>query len=245
MISLLLVLLCINAAFSTKPTTVCSEDPGDETADPVRGGSLKEHNQVRLDLIGGNLALSDGTKLLGSKNMFKITYDCYLEGLAMMAVAGCPSKPNLDHLPEDVSINYAITRGVEPAEVPANETAYYNEHIKPALAEWLDYINEDTLDVKTTIYDAEAMEPFANMIYKNTTKVGCVPLYCVDRKRLVVGCVYNSKPKLNEPLYDPAKGTDGCTSAPKRCGKTIKNSKCIAAGDPDAALEGLCRAPFR
>lgn len=54
------------------------------------------------------------------------------------------------------------------------------------------------------------------------------------------------RPKLNEPLYEPSKVTDGCTSAGNRCGKIIKGSECILGSDPaDSALEGLCRTSLK
>ncbi|KIH65583.1 SCP-like protein [Ancylostoma duodenale] len=245
MVNLLLVLLCVGIALSQGPVTVCTNDPQD--ADVVRTEFLKGHNKLRKDLIDVKLVQDDEEKLPGSKNMFKITYDCFLEGLALTTLSGCPSKPKLDFINTmggEKSVNYAVIRGIDTNNPPQAE-ADYVPYIKTAVADWVNYMYEDNLDIKTVAYKNAAMEPFANMIYNKTIAVGCSPLYCADKKRVAVSCVYNAKPKLNEPLYEPAKVPDGCTSAGKRCDKVVKGSECIKDGDPDVAFKGLCRTALK
>ncbi|RCN48486.1 hypothetical protein ANCCAN_05482 [Ancylostoma caninum] len=239
MLNVLLVILCIDAAFSQ--LTVCTNEPKD--ADVVRTEFLKGHNQVRKSLVDLKLEQDDGETLLGSKNMFKITYDCFLEGLALTTLSGCPSEPKLDFINTmggEKSVNYAVIRGIDTNNPPKAE-AEYVPYIKTAVADWANYMYEDNLDIKTVAYKNEAMEPFANMIYNTTIALGCSPLYCAEKKRVAVSCVYNAKPKLNEPLYETSKVTDGCSSAGKRCDKVVKGSDCIANGD----FKGLCHTTLK
>ncbi|RCN47297.1 hypothetical protein ANCCAN_06585 [Ancylostoma caninum] len=107
----------------------------------------------------------------------------------MTVAAGCPSKPKLDYVPAGKSVNYAIQRGVQnkPTQDSDFETA-----VQDAVDKWYDYRFEDNLDTKTVLYQNEAMEPFANIIYKNTIAVGCAIIYC-DTKRIATACVYNDK----------------------------------------------------
>ncbi|EPB69402.1 hypothetical protein ANCCEY_11500 [Ancylostoma ceylanicum] len=123
--------------------------------------------------------------------MFKITYDCYLEGLALTTMSGCGSKPELAFVGQK-SVNYVVIRGIDPKKPPKTE-ADYVPYIKQAVADWANYMYDDNLDIKTVIYKESAMEPFANMIYNKTIAVGCSPQYCADKRRVVVSCVYNAK----------------------------------------------------
>ncbi|EYC26202.1 hypothetical protein Y032_0010g1016 [Ancylostoma ceylanicum] len=238
MLNLLLVFLCVGAAFSQ--VTVCTNDPKD--TDVIRTSFLDGHNTLRKELIGQTgLVQADGEKLPGSRNMFKITYDCYLEGLALTTMSGCGSKPELAFVGQK-SVNYVVIRGIDPKKPPKTE-ADYVPYIKQAVADWANYMYDDNLDIKTVIYKESAMEPFANWAsvavrFPQTwvARVATAPLV----KELPL-----QRPELSKPLYEPSKATDGCTSAGKRCEKFVKGSKCIASSDNDGKFEGLCRTDLK
>ncbi|RCN48493.1 hypothetical protein ANCCAN_05489, partial [Ancylostoma caninum] len=153
------VFLIIGEAFSQKiPREVCS-DPLDAN-DKIRNKFVKGHNDVRKEIVSPNgMTQDDGSTLPGSKSLFAVTYDCYLEGIALTVVAGCPSHPKLDNVPAGKAVNYALDRG---AQKPANEDAYVIE-VGKAIDEWKDYRFEGNLDPKTVKYENEAMAPFANV----------------------------------------------------------------------------------
>ncbi|EYC26211.1 hypothetical protein Y032_0010g1023 [Ancylostoma ceylanicum] len=236
MFVLLLVLLCISGASSQQPKAGCSNTP----TDPIREAVLTNHNNIRKKIVGDpngaptdRVEQDDATFLPGSKNLFMITYDCGLEGLAMTAAADCPSKPKLDYIPAEKSVNHKIERS---ATKPQNDNEYA-EAVKRAVEDWYDSHYEDNLDPKTVIYQNEAMEPFANIIYKNTIAVGCAVQWCDARKRLVTACVYNAKPKVGEALYNPGKPGAKCTTD-KQCAKVIKGATCEKA-------DGLCKTDLK
>ncbi|EYC26205.1 hypothetical protein Y032_0010g1019 [Ancylostoma ceylanicum] len=233
MLRSILVLLCINELLSLTSGSVCSSDPQD--ADKIRTEVLKSHNAARKEIVSADgVQQSDGTKLPGSKNLFKITYDCLLEGFAMIAVQGCPNKLKTDSTPRDKAVNYAYKRGQTTA--PADDAAYLDA-LKEAMAEWLDSRYEDNLD-KNVTYKNEGMAPYANIIYNNTIAVGCSVFYCPRNKRIATACVYNAKPQLEKPLYTPAKTGTKCDPTKKQCAKAIKRAEC--QDDSDKETEGLC-----
>ncbi|KAL6732563.1 hypothetical protein Aduo_003313 [Ancylostoma duodenale] len=235
MFALLLVILCIHEAFTIRPRTVCSDDPA--AADLVRRKLLETHNAERKNIING-VEQEDGTTLPGSKNLFKVTYDCDLEGVAMTVVRDCPSDPDLSHVPVGKAVNYAIRRHVENAL--GSDQAYADE-MEVVVGEWANYRFDANLDTSTVIYDDEIMEPYANIIYNKTLAIGCTIMWC-SSKRLAAACVYSDKPKLGEPLYDP--GKEGTKCGGKSCEKVIKGADCITAAE-DPALEGLCKTDMK
>ncbi|RCN48490.1 SCP-like protein, partial [Ancylostoma caninum] len=177
------VLLCVNEALS-----VCSNDP--QNADVIRTKILNLHNAARKAIVSvDGLEQSDKSKLPGSRNLFKVTYDCFLEGLAMIAASNCPGKPRSDHIAGEKAVNYAIKRRV--SEAPADGAAYVKA-LEEAMAKWVDYRYEGVLDKNVTYKDA-AMEPYANIIYNNTVAVGCSTIYCPNKKRISTACIYSGK----------------------------------------------------
>ncbi|RCN48487.1 hypothetical protein ANCCAN_05483 [Ancylostoma caninum] len=71
MLRLLLVFLFINEVLSNTPKAVCSNEP--PAADVVRTKCLKLHNDARKAIVSPDgVEQSDGSKLPGSKNLFKI-----------------------------------------------------------------------------------------------------------------------------------------------------------------------------
>ncbi|EYC26208.1 hypothetical protein Y032_0010g1022 [Ancylostoma ceylanicum] len=226
MLRLLLVFLFINeasaqAATTASPYVACTN--GDPTNDIIRETALKVHNDLRLALIENKVDQDSGDKFPGSKSMFKMTYDCALEGLAMTTLSDCSSKPKVDYLPPTMSLNYARTR----AETlpPDPDIA---DMIKDAAGEWADTRYDVTeIDEKTLVYENTDMEPFANMIYTNTTTVGCGTMFCSKKKRLAIACLYDSKPMVGEPLYKPAKTKTGCNDENGPCNKALKGAKCL------------------
>ncbi|KAL6731466.1 hypothetical protein Aduo_002330 [Ancylostoma duodenale] len=88
----------------------------------------------------------DGTHLPGSKNLFKMTYDCDLEGIAMTIVQDCPRKPDPRYVPSGKSVNYEVRRLVN--DEPGSDVAYTNE-TKKVVAHWINYSFDDNLDTNT------------------------------------------------------------------------------------------------
>ncbi|KAL6731465.1 hypothetical protein Aduo_002330 [Ancylostoma duodenale] len=200
MFTLLLVILCIHEATPHRPKAVCSNNPSD--ADVFRRTLLSTHNAARKHIVSKlGMVQRDGTHLPGSKNLFKMTYDCDLEGIAMTIVQDCPRKPDPRYVPSGKSVNYEVRRLVN--DEPGSDVAYTNETKK------------------------KAIEPYANIIYHKTLAVGCMIHWC-SSKKLATSCIYSGKPKLGEPLYDP--GKKGTKCGEKSCGKVIKGATCIDAG---------------
>ncbi|RCN47298.1 SCP-like protein [Ancylostoma caninum] len=239
MLPFLFIILFINGAFSTDPYKAC-ENGEPDVNDAIRKGALDIHNEFRVNLTKKLLLQDNGEALPGSKSMFKLTYDCALEGLAMTTLSGCQSKPKMDYIPAGKSLNYAIVRNVAP--LPAD--AAIAEMIKATAEEWAETRYDDIIDEKTVTYNNTDLEPFANMIYHKTMTVGCGTMYCSGPKnRLAIACVYDAKPELGQPLYTPAKADKGCNDNDKPCTKAVKGSTCILANDPTfAAYKGLCKA---
>ncbi|KAL6732558.1 hypothetical protein Aduo_003308 [Ancylostoma duodenale] len=203
--------------------------------DAIRKGALEIHNEIRKNLIKKTLLQDNGDPFPGTKSMFKLTYDCALEGLAMTTFSGCQSKPKMDYIPAGKSLNYAIERKV--ASLPAD--AAIADMIKAAAEEWAETRFDGVIDEKTVVYDNEDLGPFANMIYHKTMTVGCGTMYCSDKKRLAVACLYDAKPELGQPLYTPVKTDKGCEDNNKPCTKAVKGATCIPGTDPN--YPGLCK----
>ncbi|EPB69405.1 SCP-like protein [Ancylostoma ceylanicum] len=118
----------------------------------------------------------------------------------------------------------------------------YEREVQEVMNMW--YIRYDVnLDPKTVIYEDTSifMEWFANIIYNNTIAVGCAFVYCEDQKQLAFACVYNARPELGKPLYDPGAAGTKCAKN-EQCSRVIKGAECLQAGDP---YMGLCKTDLK
>ncbi|KIH64369.1 hypothetical protein ANCDUO_05320 [Ancylostoma duodenale] len=156
MLIFLLVLLCIGSVSAQDPKAVCV-DVTPDAADKVRTAFLRWHNKLREAIVKQQVDQDVGDNLLGSRSLFKLNYDCSLEGLAMTTIpTGCTHKPNLGSIPAGKSVNYKV--------VPTNDADAANrpKMIRSAVEHWYDSHYEDNLD-DTVTYNNDRMEPFANV----------------------------------------------------------------------------------
>ncbi|RCN47290.1 SCP-like protein, partial [Ancylostoma caninum] len=164
------------------PTDVCS----DTITDLFRLEIMAAHNALRGQLARGEIEQDDGSKLKGSKTLFKLNYDCTLEGLAMAAVpTNCARQPAMDLNPLGRSQNLAaVTANNDPSTGQPLQTA-----INSATTLWAERLHVELL--KNPIYTNERMAPFANMIYNNSLSMGCMGYYCSAQTKTAIVCVYS------------------------------------------------------
>ncbi|CAJ0597502.1 unnamed protein product [Cylicocyclus nassatus] len=181
--------------------------------------ALEQHNLLREKVASRQLDKAIYGNLPGSKSLFKLKYDCTNEGLALATIGNkCKhSSIYMDKVGRGENfITYRLKTNPKPEQLA--------ELFEYAVEDWsLTVENPLSADV---VYTDTTMEPFANMIYNKTLKIGCAYLFCKDQGKVALACVYEKRPIEGEPLYwADSKNDKGCTKdAP--CKKLIKGAVC-------------------
>ncbi|CAJ0595456.1 unnamed protein product [Cylicocyclus nassatus] len=180
------------------------------------------HNEVRQGVAQREYGEIKYSKV-GSKNMFALSYDCSLQGLASASITSCKcDKSFADTFGYSIVCEKAIISGTKAAQI---QDAY-----ETTIEGWRDDAKDDIpLPLSAATYTSNVPENFANMIYYKSLRVGCSHEIC--GKRALIACVYNKKPQSGQPLYIEASTKTGCTR--KKCQELEPDSKCDSSN-------GLC-----
>ncbi|CAJ0597511.1 unnamed protein product [Cylicocyclus nassatus] len=193
--------------------------------------ALEQHNLLREKVASRQLDKATYGDLPGSKNLFKLKYDCTNEGLALATIGNKCKHSNIymDKIGRGENfITYPLQTKPKPAQLA---TLFEN-----AVEDWsLTVKNPLSADV---LYTDTSMEPFANMIYNKTLKIGCAYLFCKNQGKVALACVYEKRPVEGGPLYwADSKDDKGCTDDAS-CKELIEGAVC--SSDDDGKIGPLC-----
>ncbi|EYC12172.1 hypothetical protein Y032_0048g1648 [Ancylostoma ceylanicum] len=186
-------------------------------ADEWRKMVLEFHNDKRRDVSDGKQQ-NGGKVMPAAKDMNELVWDCNLEQEALDAVRKCTA--------------YNGTRAFNEAEItekPCNVTS----GVKSILKEWWNEIVSAAPLKDENKFNKTSIPHFGVMAYFNTTLMACSYDRCDTTTKLL--CLYNKKPKANQPLYD--KGDmcgSGCDCVNRLCQTEIKH-----IADPSTCKKAL------
>ncbi|EYC26238.1 hypothetical protein Y032_0010g1034 [Ancylostoma ceylanicum] len=233
LIKMLIGLLVLLNSYVTATTTYYPENQCGDASQGFRLEILSAHNNLRGRLARGEIEQDDGSKLKGSKTLFKFNYDCNLEALAMAAIpVDCSRRPAIDLSPLGRSQNLAIVAVTgDPSKIPILQAT-----VNAAIFTWADRLNVDLL--KNPTYTNKRMAPFANMIYNQSLSLGCMGYYCSAGAKTAIVCVYSDIPKIGAPLYwDDSNDQKGCNKTSCEQVTDVAKPKCDRNAGPN---QGLC-----
>ncbi|CAJ0595411.1 unnamed protein product [Cylicocyclus nassatus] len=186
--------------------------------DPYGKLLLELHNRIRQGIARGK-AMIDGETIAfggnGTRNLFAMSYDCVLVGLAYAVIADCRINKEIK-MALDLAVNAAMIR-----------TGTTKAHVRQAYVyAFEDWLGTASLPLRDAMYTDEAIEPFANMIYHKSLRMGCAHQICGrSNNKLAIACAYSKKPQLAEPLYNTqSRPKWGCTK--RTCKAVVSDSIC-------------------
>ncbi|KHJ88993.1 SCP-like protein, partial [Oesophagostomum dentatum] len=179
--------------------------------DALRDVFLNYHNDARRRVAKGTEPNNVGT-LNPAKNMYKLEWDCTLEQQVQDAIASCPSGlGSWSNMAQNL-IRWSSSAGFSNPAAQINTT----------LANWWGKAKQYGVTDPDNKYTSSNLYTFANMVFSETTKIGCA--YKVCGNYMTVSCLYNAIGYYtNEPMWQT--GT-ACASG-SEC-TTYANSGCDA-----------------
>ncbi|KAK6753146.1 hypothetical protein RB195_012631 [Necator americanus] len=235
------VLLVLVVTFSLSSTALCRQKraafscSNTGLSDSLRQVFLCYHNDARLRVAKGVESNNVGT-LNPAKNMYKLEWDCSMEQQAQNAITTCPlSLGSFPNMAQNL-IRYSSSGGFSNPAVQINST----------LNSWWGKAKQYGVTDSSNKYTSGNLYTFANMVFAETTKLGCA--YKVCSNYLTITCLYNGISSVARGLEPDALGGN----APKAA-KMLKMvydcsvestalahaSKCVYQHSSSAARPGL------
>ncbi|RCN48249.1 SCP-like protein [Ancylostoma caninum] len=187
------------------PAFSCS-NPG--LSDELRDLFLSYHNDARRRVALGIEPNKVGT-LNPAKNMYKLEWDCDMEQQAQNAITSCPNSMTPFPKMAQNLLRYRNTVGL------SNPGA----KIKSTLNNWWSEAKEYGVTDPQNMNTDGNLNEFAQMVYSETTKLGCA--YNICNKTMTITCLYNEISYIGYPMWETG---PACTQA-SDC-TTYSNSSC-------------------
>nr|AEP82914.1 venom allergen/ancylostoma secreted protein-like 1 isoform 4 [Heligmosomoides bakeri] len=218
----LLIVLISVIAIPESTATTCTSNTG--VTDAARTAALDAINQNRRTAVNGLLqnGANAGTNLPHGRNMYKLDWDCGLEGLAEVLLTNDCSAPTTTLpnngigsavvTPAPAVMDDLFTQGI--ATWPPLLTA--NALNNPAAGDPVKYEGAPPAAGGAPAAPNAALLPLANMIQGKTTKVGCSAKKCTGQGLIV--CLYN-QPDLaqGDVIYEAGAGVCQSSTATTQC----------------------------
>ncbi|KAK5978214.1 SCP domain-containing protein, partial [Trichostrongylus colubriformis] len=200
--------VCDTCAYVRK-RAVCANT---ELSDTIRNQILTFHNDARRRVANGVEPNKVGT-LNPAKNMYKLEWDCTMEQQAQDALASCPSGlgswPNM----AQNMMTWTSSAGFPNPGAQVNTT----------LNTWWGAAKLYGVTDTNNKYTTSSLYNFANMVFSETSKIGCAYKICNSNK-LIFTCLYNGIGYYtNAPMWETG---SACTTG-SEC-TTFSNSGCDA-----------------
>ncbi|KHJ90902.1 SCP-like protein, partial [Oesophagostomum dentatum] len=165
------------AVYRRKRATYSCSNTG--LSDAARDVFLGYHNEARLRVAQG-IEPNNVGYLNPAKNMYKLEWDCAMEQQAQDAIATCPSSlGSWSNMGQNL-IRWSSSAGFSN---PAGQ-------INSSLANWWGKAKQYGVTDPDNKYTSSSLYSFANMVFAETTKIGCA--YQVCGNYLTVTCLYNA-----------------------------------------------------
>ncbi|ETN76046.1 SCP-like protein [Necator americanus] len=149
-----------------------------ELSDALRQVFLSYHNDARQRVASGVEPNNVGT-LNPAKNMYKLEWDCAMEQQAQDAISACPSSlGSFSNMAQNL-MRFSSTGGFSNPAVQINST----------LSSWWGKAKQYGVTDSLNKYTSSNLYTFANMVFAETTKLGCA--YKVCSNYLTITCLYN------------------------------------------------------
>ncbi|KIH57277.1 SCP-like protein [Ancylostoma duodenale] len=183
----------------------CS-NPG--LSDELREVFLRYHNDARRRVALGIEPNKVGT-LNPAKNMYKLEWDCAMEQQAQNLISSCPKNLGSFRTMAQNLFRVTISRG------SFNPGAWINT----TLNDWWERAKKYGVTDPQNKYTNDKYYPFVNMVFSDTTKLGCA--YKICNKKMTITCLYNAIGFYKNPMWETG---PACTKA-SDC-TTYSNSSC-------------------
>ncbi|KAK6755174.1 hypothetical protein RB195_013886 [Necator americanus] len=149
-----------------------------ELSDGLRQVFLSYHNDARQRVASGVEPNNVGS-LNPAKNMYKLEWDCAMEQQAQDAISACPSSlGSFSNMAQNL-MRFSSTGGFSNPAVQINST----------LSSWWGKAKQYGVTDSLNKYTSSNLYTFANMVFAETTKLGCA--YKVCSNYLTITCLYN------------------------------------------------------
>ncbi|CAJ0595514.1 unnamed protein product [Cylicocyclus nassatus] len=152
------------------------------------------HNELRASVATRDLDASIFGSMPGSQTLFKLKYDCVHEGLAM-ATIGNKCKHSSIYMDKVGKGENFITYGEQELAKKPNASKQ-KDLFEFAVEDWMKTVEKPLRS--DVVYTDTSMEPFANMIYNKTLNFGCWLMFCKEKSKVALACVYSNRPKKGE-----------------------------------------------
>ncbi|KAK5964306.1 hypothetical protein GCK32_012615 [Trichostrongylus colubriformis] len=173
---LLFVLSVCDTCAYVRKRAVCANT---ELSDTIRNQILTFHNDARRRVANGVEPNKVGT-LNPAKNMYKLEWDCTMEQQAQDALVSCPSGlgswPNM----AQNMMTWTSSAGFPNPGAQVNTT----------LNTWWGAAKLYGVTDTNNRYTTSSLYNFANMVFSETSKIGCAYKICNSNK-LIFTCLYN------------------------------------------------------
>ncbi|VDM78218.1 unnamed protein product [Strongylus vulgaris] len=152
-------------------------------SDATRDKFLNFHNEARRERVAKGIEPNNVGYLNPAKNMYKLEWDCTLEQQAQNAIASCPSSlGSWSNIAQNL-IKYTSTGTF------SNPSA----QIDSTLNSWWGKAKQYGVTDAQNRYTSSNLYTFANMVYSETTKIGCAYKVCSGSPNaLTITCLYNA-----------------------------------------------------
>ncbi|VDK50281.1 unnamed protein product [Cylicostephanus goldi] len=155
--------------------TVCGDKAVAPFTEWERKTILDYHNELRANVSQGKAKNYKGN-LSSAKNMYKLRYDCKMEGKVQAEL-----DKNL------VRITFDNGYGQNVARFTKSENR--DKDILHALESWSNPVLFYGIKNEENRYDDDRLYTFANMIYAKTLRFGCG--YKDEGETVIISCIYN------------------------------------------------------
>ncbi|KIH56976.1 SCP-like protein [Ancylostoma duodenale] len=208
-LSVLLELVLLGAGIHAESR--CPDDSGMD--DFTRGVVLDYHDNTRRSVAVG--VLSNKTGFLGpARDMFKLEWDCDLEGEAKQIASNCPKE-----VPGNSAQNIGTFPGI------GSDTNWINA--VSAIVPWIFGVQWYGVTNSENKLTNPRLSNFANMVHSRSTKVGCGYKQCGELFTLI--CVYNKiGNKLGTVMWESGPACKSNADCSTYGGSTCRNKLCVA-----------------
>ncbi|XGW03145.1 hypothetical protein V3C99_014830 [Haemonchus contortus] len=207
--SLVVMIFCLSISCSAyvRKRAVCANT---EMSDAIRSMILNFHNDARRRVAKGQEPNNVGM-LNPAKNMYKLEWDCTMEQQAQDAIANCPSGLGSWSNMAQNMMTWSGSGGFSNPTVQVNSS----------LNSWWGSAKKNGVTDADNKYTTSALYNFANMVFSETSKIGCAYKVCGGTK-LTFTCLYNGLGYYtNVPMWE----TGTACSTGSDC-TTFSNSGC-------------------
>ncbi|EPB78413.1 SCP-like protein [Ancylostoma ceylanicum] len=225
LVAQIVALLLCNAA-SCRAAFSCSNSG---LSDEIREVFLSYHNDARLRVALGTEPNKVGT-LNPAKNMYKLEWDCGMEQQAQDAITSCPvSLGSFPNMAQNL-IRYSSSGGFSNPGVQINST----------LNNWWGKAKQYGVADPRNKYTSSNLYTFANMVFSETTKLGCA--YKICSNTMTITCLYNGIGYYtNAPMWETGPACSQASDCTTYSNSDCDNGLCTKGADiPDT--NNLCSA---